>query len=221
MSLYHTPATGNKCYIVESGEYEQRYIAGVFDSPERAMAAFPGKWTRTLWLFGKAYWQDWSSAGHTIHEEGFTSEGPETEPGSILRQRYNSATGGWLYDPITAEEAKGFLDPDWGKTAKELKGPWWKFWVRDSDEILEADRWAVTRAQWHNGFLATSANPKTPKRMYPELRERHERHVEEFRKRGLLVTKRPPGEQFWQRSFRSDFGIVVGWDRIKRPGAAS
>ncbi len=205
-----------KVYVVEGGEYEDQYIAGIFDSPERAMAAFPGKWTRTLWLRDKAYWQDWSSGGYRMCEENFTSTGPEVEPKLIQRQRYDSATGGWQYDAITDEEAVTFLDPKWGKTAKELKGPWWRMWVRDSDEILEADRWALTKAQWWNGYLCTDANPKTPERKYPELRERHERYVEEFRKRGLLVTKSPPGEEFWQRSFRSDHGIVVGWDRIQK-----
>ncbi len=204
-----------KCYVVEGGEYEQRYIAGVFDSPERAMAAFPGKWARTLWLNEKAYRQDWSSADYDIHEEDFTNSGAEVEARLVQRQRYDSATGGWLYDPITAEEATGFLDPNWGKTADELKGPWWKMWVRDSDEILEADRWGLTKAQWWNGYLTTAANPKTPQRMYPELMERHNRHVSAFRERGLLVTKCPPGEQFWQASFRSE-GFGSAWNRIKR-----
>lgn len=38
-------------YVAISGCYSQQGVAGVFDSPERAMAAFPkGKWTRELWV---------------------------------------------------------------------------------------------------------------------------------------------------------------------------
>ena len=116
-----------KVYIVEGGEYEQRYTAGVFDTPERAMAAFPGHWTRELWLNEKQYSQQWASEKYTIYEEDFIDSGPETPPDVIQRQRPDpekSAHGGWFYDTITADEAETFLDTAWAGSAVEGVDYW-------------------------------------------------------------------------------------------------
>ena len=64
-------------YLAERGCYEERYVSGVFDTPERAMAALHQEgwvWTRELWHFkstsevrhgGMESWendQDWQDA---------------------------------------------------------------------------------------------------------------------------------------------------------------
>jgi hypothetical protein len=39
-----------KVYVLEIGAYDERYVAGVFTTPEAAMAGYPhGEWKHSTW----------------------------------------------------------------------------------------------------------------------------------------------------------------------------
>ena len=122
-------------YIVEEGCYEQRTIAGVYDSVELAMGAYPDdRWTLTYFChhldysleehnrLGPAYdpgrrlyyenWtndKDWGDA-RSIYAYDLVTQGPCSTPSTIVEQRYRQSDGGWDYVPITAEEGKRLLN---------------------------------------------------------------------------------------------------------------
>jgi hypothetical protein len=55
-----------RVYVAERGLYEERYEAGIFDSPERAMAAMPGnRWRKTTWT-NYPNWPDLSVVTHRV-----------------------------------------------------------------------------------------------------------------------------------------------------------
>lgn len=67
-----------KVYVVESGDYEQRGIDAIYDSAERAMAAYPGKWTHTIREEG---WEWWSGPdGRDIVAYELIADGSVAEP---------------------------------------------------------------------------------------------------------------------------------------------
>jgi len=51
-----------KVYVVEAGVYSDRYIEGVYATPESAMAANPGgKWEHSEGEYGGERWQRWGN----------------------------------------------------------------------------------------------------------------------------------------------------------------
>lgn len=67
-------------YVVEADVYEQRYVAGIYDTAERAMGAYPDeRWTATTYGDGDPHidnGKDWGEALH-IQEATFADDGPE------------------------------------------------------------------------------------------------------------------------------------------------
>ncbi len=52
-------------FVVEQGEYSDRGIVGVYDSPEAAMLDHPGNWKEHRDAVNKSYWsngENWDSA---------------------------------------------------------------------------------------------------------------------------------------------------------------
>lgn len=111
-----------KVYIAERGVYEDRHIVGIYDSPERAMAALPdGVWTKTTnadypdWPDRRrvnhwALWDnglDWDNAA-TVTESEFITEGPTRSVDRSLLQTYRKSDGGWDYVPESEEDGDGF-----------------------------------------------------------------------------------------------------------------
>lgn len=100
-------------YLAERGCYESRTVAGVFDSPERAMGALPGNvWTKTTWTqYPKwpdrsvlTHWLSWDNDldwddAVTITEIDLTSKGPLRTVDRKLVQTLRESDGGWDYVP--------------------------------------------------------------------------------------------------------------------------
>lgn len=100
-----------KVYVLETGCYENRYVSGIYDSPERAMAAADGKWTKTTWNIGvpksgeewhdrpRVSWDndlDWDSAA-SVSEFDLEEDGPLLTDYRVREQRYRASDGGWDY----------------------------------------------------------------------------------------------------------------------------
>lgn len=96
-------------WVAERGCYDSRHIVGIFDSPERAMGAFPGLWTKTTWthypnwprLDGVTHWVSWSNGLDwddlvEIREEDFTDEGAVREADVKVVQTLRT-DGRWDY----------------------------------------------------------------------------------------------------------------------------
>ena len=108
-----------KVYIAEAGCYEERSVIGIYDSVERAIAANPGHYTRTLWQSGgtmrvTARWQSWANdkdwGSHIeITEHDLEDLGPLAKPDKVEVQEYRKADGGWDYRPITDDEANDIM----------------------------------------------------------------------------------------------------------------
>jgi hypothetical protein len=103
-----------KVYVLEVGCYDQTYVAGIFASPELAMAANnKGTWTRTLWSEG--LWQSWSndldwSDRAEIVEEELVAAGPLRSVDKIRVQEKEAQPWAekwqsWVYRPVTPTEA--------------------------------------------------------------------------------------------------------------------
>lgn len=103
-----------KVYVAQRGCYDDMYIAGVFDSPERAMGAMPGKkWRKTSWADHPHYnehshvtWEnelDWDDAV-MIYEIELTAEGPVRQPDEAVVQTYRASDGLWDYVPETPHD---------------------------------------------------------------------------------------------------------------------
>lgn len=95
-----------KVWVAVAGCYSQQYVAGVFDSPERAIAAFGGKWTREVHgtpKRGYGEWysnnKDWDNAVR-LEEFDLCDEGPTLAVHRILLQARNGRSR-----TVTAEEA--------------------------------------------------------------------------------------------------------------------
>lgn len=106
-------------YVAAQGLYEDRQVAGIFDSPERAMAAMPGNhWTRTTWT-NYPDWPDRSKVWHwvswdndldwdssvTITEMEVTCEGPLRSVDVSRVQTFRESDGGWDYLPEQVSSA--------------------------------------------------------------------------------------------------------------------
>lgn len=105
-----------KVYVAERGCYEDKYVAGIFDSPERAMAAMPGEvWTKTTWTSFPnwpdrsvvRHWVDWSNDldwdnAVTITEDEIIEVGDMRAVDRDLLQTYRESDGGWDYVPADA-----------------------------------------------------------------------------------------------------------------------
>lgn len=108
-----------KLYLAQLGCYEGRYVAGIYDSSERAMGVMPGKvWTLTCWCSFPdndvtklpTYRLEWANDldwdDHcTVSEVEVCRDGPLRLVDVILRQTYDTRSRGWTYDTITTEEA--------------------------------------------------------------------------------------------------------------------
>ena len=99
-----------KVYVAEQGLYEQCDIVGIFDSPERAMAIFPGQWRKTTWTWFEGPSDDRRSViSHTvswendldvrIYEMEIIDTGPLRAVDEAVVQTYRVADGGWDYIP--------------------------------------------------------------------------------------------------------------------------
>lgn len=67
-----------KVYVAETGQYSDRVLANVYDTPERAMAALPGKVRKHHHWRGLNSWTNncnFDSAG-VITEQEVITEGP-------------------------------------------------------------------------------------------------------------------------------------------------
>jgi hypothetical protein len=55
-------------YVVEVGAYSDRYVAGVYATPEAAMAAHPcPEWDRCAGVLGDDEYEEWhGSSGYTM-----------------------------------------------------------------------------------------------------------------------------------------------------------
>lgn len=102
-----------KVYIAEQGCYDERRVAGVFDSPERAMAVLPGEhWRKET----SAYYPNFPDRGVVKHsvrwineldwedavciiEDNLVAEGPLRSPDEKVIQTYRESDGGWDYVP--------------------------------------------------------------------------------------------------------------------------
>lgn len=102
-------------YLAEQGLYESTSVVGIFDSPERAIAALHRQgdvWTKTTWTNYPDYpdrtttthsvsWsndKDWD-AHVEIREIVFTNAGPRRHVDRALVQTYRESDGGWDYLP--------------------------------------------------------------------------------------------------------------------------
>lgn len=110
--------TSRWVYVVERGCYEQRYVGGVYDSPELAMADLPGqRWTRSI----TTHYPDWPALTPVEHRESWTNDldwddsceirameiriqGPLRYPDSVECQVLNSKEN-WDYVAISSDEA--------------------------------------------------------------------------------------------------------------------
>ena len=101
-----------KVYIAERGLYEDTVVVGVYDSPERAMGAHPGTYTKTTWTQHPdwpdrsvvTHWVDWCNdkdwdSAVRITEMDFTDTGPLAGPAQSRVQTYRESDGGWNYLP--------------------------------------------------------------------------------------------------------------------------
>jgi hypothetical protein len=88
---------GRTVYVAEQGCYEQQSVVGIFDSPERAIAALHKKgdaWKRTKESANYVIWEndkDWDSY-ISITATEFTDEGELKSPDSAV-VRKDSADG--------------------------------------------------------------------------------------------------------------------------------
>ena len=102
-----------RVYIAEQGLYENRFVAGIFDTPERAMAACgDGPWTKTTWT-SHPQWPDRTEVRHwitwandldwddaiQISEAKLIETGPERNADRVIVQTYRESDGGWDYLP--------------------------------------------------------------------------------------------------------------------------
>ncbi len=105
-----------RVWIAETGEYEQRGVAGVYDSPERAMADIGGKnWRRTIWSgegLGGLRWESWDNdGGDSITSSAVVGEGQIRSADETVVQEIDALDprGRWLYTPISSEEADALV----------------------------------------------------------------------------------------------------------------
>lgn len=110
-----------KVYVAESGLYEQRMVVGIYDSPERAIAAHhePGMtWTKTTWTSHPnwpdrsvvTHWVDWVNDRDwdehvRISEQQLVEAGELRQPDVARIQAYRESDGGWDYLPERATES--------------------------------------------------------------------------------------------------------------------
>lgn len=104
-----------KVYVAVQGLYEQRMVVGIYDSPDRAIAAQhkPGMtWTKTTWT-NHPHWPDRSVVNHwvswtndrdwdahvEITEMELTEAGDRRPPDTARVQTYRESDGGWDYVP--------------------------------------------------------------------------------------------------------------------------
>lgn len=105
-----------KVYVLETGCYENRGVAGVFDSPERAMATQPDcRWVKTRWVSYRerlpdggpdlsqpeyhVSWdndRDWDLSA-TISEYDLEDTGALRSVDESRVQTYRESDGGWDY----------------------------------------------------------------------------------------------------------------------------
>jgi hypothetical protein len=109
-------------YIAERGCYEDRYIAGIYDSPERAIGALHQEgwtWKRVLWHFrsnpavrggGHEQWQndqDWENS-ITIYASTVTDAG-EVRPPDVIVEFWDGQSDHLSSRELTAEEADAIV----------------------------------------------------------------------------------------------------------------
>lgn len=99
-----------RVFMAERGVYENRGVAGLYDSAERAMADNPGKeWTKTVWttypdwpdLKNIVHWTSWDNHldwddACSITELEIIEAGPLRRADRSVVQTLN-AKGGWDY----------------------------------------------------------------------------------------------------------------------------
>lgn len=93
-----------KVYIAQTGVYEDVSVGGVYDTPERAMAAHDAPdtiWTKTTWAGGYVSWTNNHDLDQAVRitEYDLADSGPEREPDRRLVQTYRESDGAWDYVP--------------------------------------------------------------------------------------------------------------------------
>ena len=106
-----------KVWIAEAGDYEQRGVVGLYDSPERAMADIGGKnWRRTIWSgegLRSSRWESWdNNKGASITPSDVVSEGRTRAADETVVQEVDALDprgNRWAYTPISGEEADALV----------------------------------------------------------------------------------------------------------------
>ena len=114
-------------FAVTRGLYEDRYVQGIYDSLDRAIASCPGnRWVSTVWT----YYPDWPSKERIEHHESTSNDldwqdhceieamevvatGALRPTDEIVLQTLNTK-GGWDYLPISRQRAEALRkgEPD-------------------------------------------------------------------------------------------------------------
>ena len=111
-------ADRTQVYVLESGEYSQRGIAGIYDTLERAMASEPGRWTRTVWQWRPHWHEQWSLEDSSCEITAYEvmADGPTAErPLTATVQRFEAPPWrarhqGWDYIEVSAAEADAIIE---------------------------------------------------------------------------------------------------------------
>jgi len=140
-----------KVYVLETGCYENRAVAGIFDNPERAMAQAKGEWMRETYFKDDGTpvvsWSndlDWDSAA-SVSEYDVTDTGSERAHDSTRVQIYRPLDGHWAYLP----ESEGVIQLGRDATAvmrvHEARGQWQEPGPTEIDRRIDAARGAADK----------------------------------------------------------------------------